>query len=286
MKAQRKLVSFIGLGSQSAVPLLYSYIRLHPAVFVPSDLTRFFSSTKAFAKGIGWYEAHFNGHKAGQICGELASSYLKSPTAVSLIARTYPSAKLLAVVENPLVSVRVAYVDARRAKAIPPDISLAMFLKQNPEVLVDAKYGKQISQYFSYYASTDLVAIAASDVRDHTLDVLAKAYKHIGVDESYVPLILQHLIPVEEEVNAKKPGLIKRSFRLIKKVIAKGYRTLINKINPPDIPQETSSDVARSIPLSPELETYLLNYFRHDVLVLSNTLQRNFSLEWGFETEE
>lgn len=286
MKAERKLVSFIGLGSKSAVPLLYSYIDLHPDVFVAPEETKFFSSPKAFAKGVDWYESHFQNHKAGQVCGELATTYLKNPTAASLISRAYPSANLIAVVENPLVSVRVAYVNALRARAIPDDMPLAIFLNQNPEVLVNAKYGKLLNHYFGYYAQTNLLTIVAADVRDDTLKVMAKVYEHIGVDSAFVPSILEHLVPVVDDPLVKKPGFIKRGYRAIKKLVKFLYYTTVNKINPPDIPKESSSDVARAIKLSPEVKVYLQNYYRQDVVALSNIMGRNLSVEWGFEAPE
>lgn len=282
MKPQRKLVSFIAIGCRSASPLLYTYIDFHPDIFVVDNDTNFFGNTKIFAKGIDWYESQFRGKGTESVCGELAYDYLKNPTAISLIARTYPSAKLLAVIENPLVSVRVAYVEARRAKTISRDTSLAMFLKQNPEVLAEAKYGRQLSQYFGYYSQNDLLVVPASDVRDDALGTIKKVYAHVGVDDKFVPLALQHLVP-EEDQPIKRPGIIKRTIKGIKKLIVGTYKAIINKINPPKIPIETASIVARQIPLSPELEEYLIKYYRQDVTMLSNILQRDFTGEWGFD---
>lgn len=285
MHAQRKLVSFIGLGSASAAPLLYSYIKMHPEVCLPEKETEFFSSTKAYRRGINWYESLFTKNATDFTCGELANNYLPNVQTPSLIARTYPSAKLLAVVENPLVSVRVAYVEARRARTVSPRISLEMFLKQNPDVLLGARYGRQLSHYFSYYSLNDLLVVVASDVRENTLEVIAQVYEHIGVDVSYVPLSLKHLIPEEEGDPKKRPGLIKRFFRAIKKLVINFFHALYKKIHPPEVLIETASIVARKIPLSPELETYLKDYYRHDVALLSTLMHRSLSSEWGMDLE-
>lgn len=283
MKAQRKLISFIGLGSGTATPLLYSYVKAHPKICAPDKETDFFSDTKAYSQGIDWYEGLYKDCGSEFIYGDLAQNYLKTAQVVSLITRTYPSAKLFAVIENPLVSVRVAFIEACRKRTVSPDISLAMFLKENPEILRSALYGRQLVQYFSFYSQTDLLVVTASDVRDNTLTVLAKVYEHIGVDAKFIPLVIKHLVPEDEEV--RRPGIIKRTRKALRKMIVATYHGIIKKINPPKIPLETLSEVARQLPLSPELEKYLKNYYRQDVALLSNLLHRNLSVEWEMEKE-
>ncbi len=285
MRAQRKLVSFIGLGSHNAAALLYSYIKLHPKVCLPEKALEFFSDTKVYSQGIIWYENQFKNYVADTVCGDLASSYLSSQAAVSLIPRTYPSAKLLAVIENPLLSVRTAYVEARHARLISPQVSLAMFLKQNPEVLARARYGRQLGEYFSFYSPNDLLVIVNSELKADTLATLARVYEHIGVDKSFVPLILRHLIPDEEGESVKRPGIIKRIFRGIKMLIKNSFLFIAKKMNPPAQSVEAASITASKLNLSPELKAYLLNYYRQDVFMLSHLLHRNLNVEWGFEVE-
>jgi hypothetical protein len=284
MRAVRKIVSFIGIGSGAAAPLLYSYIRQHPGVCVPAGETQFFSKTDVFKKGIEWYETVFASKVPALVHGELASDYIQSAQAASLIARTYPQAKLVAVVENPLVSVRVAYVEARHDNKITAATSLALFLKQNPEVLANAKYGRQLSQYFGYYAPTDLMVVTASDVREDPLRVLKNVYQHIGVDSKFIPLPLLHLVPDEEE-EKKKPGPITRTYRKLKKSISTKYSNLKNAINPPDVSVESASEVARKLTLSPELEAFLKQYYAPDVAVLSRLMHRGLSAEWDIEVD-
>lgn len=284
MRAERKRISFIGIGSATAAPLLYSYVRQHPVTYVPDGESHFFSSTEVFKKGVDWYESLFGPHTPGLVYGELAGGYMQNAQAASLIARTYPSAKLIAVVENPLVSVRVAYVEARHDNKITAKTSLAQFLKQNPDVLLNAKYGRQLTHYFSYYAPTDLMVVTAGDVREDPLGVLKAMYEHIGVDPTFVPVSLRYLVP-EEFDEKKKPGPIKRNYRKLKKWVSDKYSNLMNFINPPEVPVETASQVARKLPLSPELEAYLKAYYAQDVAVLSRLMHRSLTAQWGFDTE-
>ncbi len=284
MHARHTAISFIGLGSHTAAPLLYSYISEHPNTCFPSAPTNFFASAKIYAQGVGWYESQFGSCPPGTLRGELSHTYLMSSQAASLIAKTYPNAKLLAVIENPLVSVRVEYVEAVAARRITRQMSLAEFLKKNPEVLLRARYGRQLVHYFSYYAPTDLLVLLASDVRDDVIMSIKKTYEHLGLDTAFVPLTLRHLV-VEEEDDKKKPGPIKRAYRFAKNAIKSRYHRIMARLMPKEVKTETAAELARKIELSPELEAFLKDYFREDVAKLSSLLHRNLSVQWGFTDE-
>lgn len=285
MHAQNKLVNFIGLGSQATAPLLYTYLAEHPSISLASEETKFFSDAKAFAKGLSWYESHFTKFGEANVCGELAFDYLESAQAAGFIARTYPSARLLAVVDNPLISVRVEYIMARRAKRISNTVSLSEYLKDNPEVMLRARYGRQLLHYFGLYSQNDFLVLLASDFDKKTLTSLAQAYEHLGLDKNFIPPRLQYLIPEEEEGPKIKPGIIKRTYRLVKKNIKLFLKYVKYVVKPPQAALELASVVALAVPLSSELEQFLKDYYRADVKQLSALLHRDLSLEWAFVDE-
>lgn len=281
MKAQRKLISFIGLGSGNIATALYGYLRVHPEVSIPAEETNFFSDINIYAKGIDWYEKHFSIGQNNQKCGELADNYLFSTPAIALISRTYPSAKLFAVIENPLLAVRVAYVEARRVGKIQNDITLPYFLKQYPEVLTKYCFGQKLTQYFSYYSHNDLLVLTASEVGEDPLKATAKLYEHLELDTKFIPLSLLHLVPEDEDEPKKRPGIIKRSIKFPFKMLKKFYKFLIRKFKIPKVLPDSILVEAKSIVLTPELEAYLKDYYLQDVTVLSRLLHRNFDVEWG-----
>ncbi|MEZ4195089.1 MAG: hypothetical protein R3B53_01690 [Candidatus Paceibacterota bacterium] len=285
MHARHTLVSFFGLGSATAAPLLYTYIKEHPQVGLTEVDTNFFSDAKIFAKGLDWYENHFAKGEGISLYGELASNYLASTQSAGLIARTYPNAKLFAIIENPLVSVRVDYVEARRSGKINAKTSLAMFLKLHPEVLLRAAYGRQLAHYFSYYSPNDFLVLLAADVRKKPLESIKAVYTHLELETTFVPSSLRHLVPIEIDDTKKKPGLIKRFVLLIKRGVKFFYTKLRGVVKPPEVPIETASVIARKIPLSPELEKFLKDYYRKDVKQLNSLLHRNVESEWGFDDE-
>lgn len=283
LKPKRNKISFIGIGASSAPALLYSYIKAHPQVVTPKEETDFFSNTEVFSLGIDWYESQFIKKANTVTCGELSSTYMQMAQSASLIAKTLPNAKLIAVVEDPLLAVRVAYVEARKNNIIGPNVSVAQFLKQNPDILPTALHGKQLTHYFTYYAPTDLLVLLAEEVRNDPLKIIKQVYEHIGVSPSFVPLQLVHLVPEEEPDLKKKPGIIKRNYRKLKLKFIRFKRTMALRINPTTVPAEQAFAVAKRITLSPELEAFLKDYYKADVEALSRLMHRSMTYEWGFD---
>lgn len=281
-KARRTAIKFFGLGSATAAPLLYSYLKKHPNISLPKTNPAFFSDVTRYAKGLAWYESQWPAVKEEMVQGELSYDYLRHAGAAGLIAKTYPLAKLLAVIENPLLSVKVEYIEARSARRISDRESLADFISQNPEVLLRACYGRQLIPYFSYYATTDLLVFTAREVRDDPLRAIAAAFTHIGVDPKFVPLALRHLVVEEEDDEKKKRGLIRRAYRFLKGQVANVYGVLRHTINPAAIPVETAAASALALQIEPDLERQLKKYFTPDVERLENLLRRPLKADWGF----
>jgi hypothetical protein len=281
MHAQRKLVSFIGIGGEGVTDLLYSYLKTHPEVSVLEEESNFFGSAEIYSRGVDWYEHQFKQSSSKQFqYGELATKYLHNAQTAALIVRTYPSAKLLAVIDNPLVMVKLAYVEARHSGQISPKTTVAMFIKQHPEVLLNARFGRQLAQYFSYYAPTDLLVLLASDIENNPLSAIKQTFKHLCINPDFIPVTLKHLVVEDEENPKKKPGFIKRGFRYIKKLIVSVIHFASRIFNPPETGIGAGVVVARKLTLSPELEQYLKEYFRQDVAMLSDLVHRNLSAEW------
>ncbi len=283
MHARKTLINFFGLGAGSLTSQIYTYLRLHPEIFSPETPLNFFSDTKIYNKGVIWYENNFKSLKSEVKYGELSENYLGCIMAVPLIAHTYPNAKLFAVIDDPLIAVRVVYIEALKNKRIDQDTTLAQFLKRYPEVLMRFCFGKHLSQYFSYYSHNDLLVLIASEISEDPLKNISTLYKHLEIDANFVPLVLKHLVPIEEEDPKKRGGIIKRSIKFVVKFIKSEYANLLKKFKAPKERPDAILLEAKQFALSPELEKFLRDYYRHDVMVLSSLLHRNFDVEWGFK---
>ncbi len=286
MQAQRKSISFLGLGDIGVADQMYEYIREHPQVCAMSSPTNFFSDTAKYAKGLTWYEDHVSHSAESRVCGELAFDYLKSSQAASLIARTYSRARLLAVIDTPLLMVRVAYLEAIKVQQISNKVTLGKFLENNPQVLQSFRYGQLLHQYFGYYSQNDLLVMTRTETIEDPLKAIARVYEHLNLDKKFVPPKLIHLVPVDDEDGQKKRGKIKRLIKFVKGLVVGAYRAMVKWRVSKRKRLKTRLQVAEEIVLKPELEKALKDYYRSDVALLDHLLHRNLSYEWGFGLDD
>lgn len=278
MTNRKKYVSFIGLGVGNLAVPLYRYVREHPNLFIPKKPINFFSDVETYARGLDWYEKNFALKKDNQKCGELNYSYLLNLQGPKLIAEAYPEAKLFAVIENPITAFKLTYLEALEGEEIDFDCSPARYIKMYPEVLVRCCFGRQLTQYLSYYSSRDLLVVLASEVDKNPLAVTKSIYRFLEVSDEFVPLVLSHLEEEEKEYD-KKPGLFKKISKFFIRNTKTKYKNW-QREKQTNEPLDFILEQANKIEFSDELEKYLKDYFRKDVEVLSALLHRDLNAEW------
>ena len=99
--AARPLPDFLILGAQKAgTTALYAYLRWHPGITGPSfKEVSFFD--RHYAKGERWYRAHLPITRRALV-GEASPSYLFHPLAPERVKQIVPSARLIALLRDPV----------------------------------------------------------------------------------------------------------------------------------------------------------------------------------------
>ena len=98
---------FFVVGAQrSGTTYLHRVLDEHPGIVMAQPVwpePKFFSDGEQFARGIGWYDAtYFHGADATLVWGDKSVGYLESENAATRIAATVPSARIVAVLRNPV----------------------------------------------------------------------------------------------------------------------------------------------------------------------------------------
>ncbi len=238
-------------------------LREHPGLcFTPED-TKFFSSD-ALKKGRSWYEEQFADCGEGTKRGECSTSYLSAPGVPARLSREYPKARLVAVIENPLVAISEHYTKATSGHPSPPP--LEAFLERSPLLLSEFLYGRQLVSFFGYYSPVDLLVLTGDDVRENPSKVVTEVYTHLEVDVHFVPKVLRVL--TEEET---RPGFWARRLRLDKLRAYHRARRLAtaSAVFPPT-----------ALTLSTRERVLLSRFYEKDVRTLSDLLHRDLVNEW------
>lgn len=174
----RLLPDFIIIGVQrSGTTSLYNYLTGNPYVF-PAHKKEVHFFDLNFAKGLGWYRAHFplflrrlyveyaRGHDL--ITGEATPAYLFHPLVPERVARTLPRVKLIGVLRNPVDRAYSHYW--RKARARRETLSFEEAIGGEPEAL-----------WYQWKRALEGETQSGSDLRHSSLLIRRHAYLSRGI---------------------------------------------------------------------------------------------------------
>lgn len=297
---QNGSIQFIGLGGAiSGCGFLYTYVHSHPETCLPKVATHFFSDANRFARGTGWYEAHFAQCKEGMVRGEAAYDYLACAEASTRIARTYSRARLLAVVSNPVENVYRTYSRAKEAGDVPPTLDFASYLERYPDVLEHGLFGRQLAAYFELYSPVNLLVSVHEDRYDDPIAYIQTVYRFLELDDTFVPKALRPFQTIDPHNPPPRPWYV----RLLRLALFPIWLLRLNRlaawvwkhVQPYAqrwlTPRPTSGPGSKPAgpqpaPIPAELRRALNDYYRADVQVLSRLLDRNLVAEWHMEADK
>lgn len=193
------LPNFVVIGAQkSASTFLHRCLNDHPDVFLPPGETPFFESPDFETSSVLDLERLFEGCTEKKL-GIKRPNYLGKPEVPPRIARTLPSAKLLAVLRNPVDRAISAYYHRIRSGFLPPvDIEIGMpnvildpsfsdAFPRTPEIIEFGRYHKYLKLYHDFKVAGRLHVTLHDDVEIRPLDCVQKAYRFLGVTSGFVP---------------------------------------------------------------------------------------------------
>lgn len=125
----RRLPDFLVIGAQkSGTTSLYAYLTSHPQVRrARTKEVHYFD--RHYERGLNWYRSHFPlGGGGGELTGEATPAYLFYPPAPARAKATVPTARLIAVLRNP-VERAYSHWNHERAKGFE-NLSLAEAISQ------------------------------------------------------------------------------------------------------------------------------------------------------------
>jgi hypothetical protein len=284
--------NFFIIGAQKAgTTSLYHYLDQHPQIYMsPIKEPHFFEGmqseyrrpgrkTKPVTE-LGDYLALFEGVSDEKAIGEASTSYLFSMRAPTLIRRSVPDAKIIAVLRNPADRAYSNFLHLVRTGREP----LASFAEalQAEEGRTQDKWGPmwyykqkgfyhdQVKRYFDTFGRDQVRIYLYDDLRGEPFGMLRDIFRFLEVDETFVPdASIEHnpsglprnktLYTQVRRLTARKPALLERFLP------TKPYRYLKSRffVKPPPFPAE--------------VRRQLIDSYREDILKLQNLIGRDLS---------
>lgn len=276
------LPDFLIIGAaKSGTTSLYHYLNGHPQVWMPHKKEVCFFDTH-YARGVDWYRQWFDGAGPGQLVGEASPEYMLHEDAPGRIAQLVPSAKLIAILRNPVDRAHSNYWNYRNQfpdgstfeeivrleLGSPKTEPFAPPWPQRRAFLAMGRYLPQLERVTSHFPREALLVLLHDDLRSDPTETLRRACRFLGVDED---------APLHNLDHSYNPSTRLRSEALRRLMLrTHAYRRLpyrvVMKI------EQLNRKAKPYPPMDPSLRRELVEWYREDNTALAKWLGRDLSM--------
>jgi hypothetical protein len=188
-ESARALPTFICVGpGRAGTSWLYEVFLEHPEVCMAKGIkeTQFFNEN--FNKGLGWYEAFFEGCGGARAKGEISNLYIFDPRVAERIKATVPDCKILICMRNPYERIQSVYSFKLREGAL--GCSFEEALKRMPELIERSRYYSLMKPFYEAFGKERIFPVFFEDIARRPLGLCRELFRFLGVDEDAVPSVI------------------------------------------------------------------------------------------------
>ena len=287
------LPNFLVIGAEKAATTwLYECLKQHPEVFVPDTKEiHFFNRRNSNLEdldrynklGLDWYHEFFKRADSTGVVGEVTPMYLSDADAPERIHNVLPTAKLIAILRNPVDRAYSHYWMARGKHFV--DASFDEIVKNRDKRFIErGMYFHQIKRYYDLFDPMQLLILLFDDVNKDARSVLQRVYRFLGVRDDFIPEAPQKKVNPAGRLRSK---LLHRSLKfhisslrgrlrmgwLVDLVKRWGLAAKILKWNTKELNYP---------PMTADVRKKLTEIYSRDIIELSHLIQRD--LTWWLES--
>lgn len=188
------LPNFLIVGAPKAgTTWLYSRLRRHPDVFMPSvKELNFFNhdggssreSDNLETKNRDWYEYHFQNAEGKTAVGEASADYLWHASAPRRIYELLPNVRLIACLRHPTARAWSDYWMVRGLENSIPEFNRLVEQEDNRFVKI-GRYGEHLTRYLSLFDRGQMLILIYEEVFSEPFKSLNEICSFLEVDDTY-----------------------------------------------------------------------------------------------------
>jgi len=276
------LPNFIIFGTRKAgTTSLYHYLSQHPEIYMtPHKGTRFFltepgsikQKNNSLVNSLEKYSKLFSDAKINnsKAIGEASPSYMYSKEACRRIKDTLPNVKLIASLRNP-VDITYSYYQMQMRRVKPKE-QVQIDMDNVTRWSDPGLYFKYLREYFDVFKDAQIKIIIFEEWVKQPYSSLIDIFQFLEVDEKFIPNLSIQYNTGGVARNRIVAYLLrnKHSLNILKPYIPETLRIQVNKL--------ISRNMKKLPPLKPELQQYLKEYYREDILLLQDLIDKDLSI--------
>jgi hypothetical protein len=198
----KQTINFLVIGAaKSGTTSLFRYLAAHPRISIPGEKELdFFCSDEKYARGVDWYLSHWRSASADQLLGEVSPHYMQRKYAAERIAHMFPSARLIALLRNPVERAYSHYWHVKRRHREDRSFDeaacewLARHRSQaataeraelNRLYFAGSEYGRILTVFRRYFDRHQFRILFTEHLETDTASVVQNVYRWLGVDDTF-----------------------------------------------------------------------------------------------------
>jgi hypothetical protein len=286
------LPTFLVIGAyKSGTTSLYRYLAQHPQIFLPRmKEPSYFAFAGAGIEGaslvyrrsiktIAEYEGLFDEATGYTAIGDVSPEYMTSPVAARAIRTHVPTARLIAILRNPVDRAYSDYLMYRRdgtegntefGEALKHQAARASMGDPTGNYISSGLYGEQLERYYKLFPREQIKIISMDRLQSDGPQTLSQIFRFLGVNEHFIPkdLAIYNRSGVTSNYLVSKLFQYRRFVSpLMRRLLSENLRILIR--------HKFESSLERP-PLNPAVKRSLVEAFRNDVLLLEQLTGQSF----------
>jgi|GEM_PF-459529 len=299
-------IDFLGIGAgRSGTTWLSECLREHPDILFPVRSTPegteaelmslkgekeldFFTrgvragtmsqGTTNLHRGLAWYLAQFPPGRPGTVRGEFSPAYLRDPDSAALIHATFPHAKIIAILRNPMDKIYSQFWLEKNSVTQDTTGSFEECIERG-DYLASGLYHEHLSRYYALFPPDQVRVCFFDDIATDPLALVQGLYRFLGVRDDVVPVKLNARInPARVTRSHGLRSLLHTAVRCADRL---GLRVLMRRLtaskNLNRLYARANMQKSGYPPMNPETRARLAEYFRDDVAKLEALTGRDLS---------
>ena len=189
------LPNFLIVGAMKAgTTTLRDYLNVVDGVWIYPGELRFFSVDRRYARGLEWYERHFEAAKGAAVIGEKSPAYAYQPAVPARIQKHLPDVKLVWIFRDPVARAYSHYWHA--ATRGKERLSFRSAIEREDERIHRnflrgytrrSRYIEQVERYLQYFAKEQMLFLLFEELVKSPTTVMNRLLTFIGSQSTFDP---------------------------------------------------------------------------------------------------
>ena len=293
MSEQGFSVDFIGIGAhRCGTTWIYRCLEEHPDICVSSAKeVEFFNTTQMFwrpdlqgtsnyPKGLEWYKSHFHHCSKEKIKGEFSPIYLYDPDVPERIFSHYPHVKLLTILRNPIERLYSHYKYTKLKGFYTLPETFEEVVEKEKDFIEQGFYYQYLKRYLCVFPRSSIFVMLYEDLEREPLKFIKRLYKFLGVDDDFVPSIVNKRVNTAgSKLLINWYGILRnrfKNFSAITTLLGQLKKTEFGKKMRDALFQTSAVNLGYGS-INTKTRKYLREYYRNDISQLELFLGRDLS---------